>query len=27
VNFFTCIKESMNYNFVYLILACVKNFA
>ena len=27
VNFFTYIKESISYNCVYLILACVKNFA
>jgi len=27
VNFFTYIKESISYNSVYLILACIKNFA
>jgi len=26
VNFFTYIKESISYNSVYLVLACVKNF-
>jgi len=26
VNFFVYIKESISYNSVYLILACVKNF-
>jgi len=25
VNSFTYIKESINYNYVYLILACIKN--